>query len=145
MNVHSDISFFFRIEPDISTLTHQNGIKAAAINGKARMHKIRELQNLEAFYIAHLKEKAPEKPWNCPIRLTTAWYFKRPKNAKGIFKTTKPDTENLLKTLKDCMTKVGFWKDDALVAMDVNAKYWAIDGQPHGILIQLHDLTEENQ
>ena len=28
---------------------------------------------------------------------------------------TKPDTDNLQKLLKDCMTKCGFWKDDAQV------------------------------
>lgn len=144
MKCHSDIKFFFRIEPDISTLTHQNGIKPFVLNGKASMHKTKELENLEAFYISHLKKKAPEKPWNCPIYLKTAWYFKRPKGKKGRLKTTKPDTDNLIKTLKDCMKKAGFFKDDALVAVELTSKFWVDENQPHGIEIRMSDFTDLN-
>ena len=31
----------------------------------------------------------------------------------GEYRTTKPDTDNLQKLLKDCMTATGFWTDDA--------------------------------
>ena len=108
------------------------------------MHKTRELEALEAFYISHLKTRAPEKPWTCPIWLQTAWYFKKPKNAKGKLKTTKPDTDNLVKTLKDCMKKAGYFKDDALVAMELTAKFWAEETQAHGIEIKMIDLTDKN-
>ena len=32
---------------------------------------------------------------------------------------------NLNKLLKDCMTDVGFWKDDAQVASEICEKFWA--------------------
>lgn len=146
MTPHSDIEFFFRIEPDVSKLTHQNGIKPGVLgNGKPYIHKTPALENLEAFYISHLKSFAPASPWTCPIHLTTAWYFLRPARAKGIFKTTKPDTDNLVKTLKDCMKKAGFFTDDALVVIDTVAKYWFDASQKHGILIRLQDLSLINK
>lgn len=142
--MNNPIELFLRIEPDISTLTHQNGIKAAHRKGKTFVHKTRELKALEAFYISHLKTRAPEKPWTCPIWLQTAWYFKKPENAKGKLKTTKPDTDNLVKTLKDCMKKAGYFKDDALVAMELTAKFWTEENQAHGIEIEMIDLTDKN-
>ena len=39
--------------------------------------------------------------------------------------TSKPDTDNLVKLLKDVMTELHFWKDDAQVASEVIEKYWA--------------------
>ncbi|MGN1109503.1 MAG: RusA family crossover junction endodeoxyribonuclease, partial [Oscillospiraceae bacterium] len=37
----------------------------------------------------------------------------------------KPDTDNLQKLLKDCMTQLHFWRDDCLVASENVVKYWA--------------------
>ena len=139
--MNSDLHFFFRIEPDISTLTHQNGVKAAHRGGKTIIHKTRELENLEAFYVSHLKGFAPKKPWKCPIYLKTSWYFRRPKNKKGKLKTTKPDTDNLIKTLKDCMKQAGFFKDDALIAIELTSKFWVDDDQQHGIEVCMKDFS----
>lgn len=50
---------------------------------------------------------------------------------------SKPDTDNLQKLLKDCMTAVGFWKDDALVASELCEKFWA---QIPGIFIKIEVL-----
>ena len=38
---------------------------------------------------------------------------------------TKPDTDNLQKLLKDCMTAEHFWTDDALVCSEITEKFWA--------------------
>ena len=144
MKCRSDIRFFLRIEPDISKLTHQNGVKPFVLpNGKASIHKTRELENLEAFYISHLKSQAPETPWECPIRLTTAWYFLKPKGKKGKFKLTKPDTDNLIKTLKDCMKRAGYFVDDALVVVETTMKFWVDESEPHGIDIYMSDCSTE--
>ena len=124
---NSDIKLFVRLEPDAPKLTHQNGIEPAL--------------NLETKYIALLKPHAPPKPWNCPIHLTTVWHF-RSATQTG-WKTTAPDTDNVVKTLKDCMTKAGFYKDDALVCLETIAKLWAAPGAKHGVEIRLHDLTND--
>ena len=39
-------------------------------------------------------------------------------------KITKPDTDNMVKLLKDCLTKCSFWKDDAQVANETVVKVW---------------------
>ena len=44
---------------------------------------------------------------------------------------------NLQKLLKDCMTLVGFWTDDALVASDLCEKFWA---EVSGIYIKVEEL-----
>ena len=43
----------------------------------------------------------------------------------GQYKTTKPDIDNLQKLLKDCMTDLGYWKDDAQVASEIAEKFWS--------------------
>ena len=57
-------------------------------------------------------------PYRTGVRLFTKWCFPKGRNHKnGEYRITKPDTDNLQKMLKDCMTLVGFWQDDALVAV----------------------------
>ena len=55
----------------------------------------------------------------------------------GEYKITKPDTDNLQKLLKDCMTAVRFWSDDAQVASEVVEKFWA---DIPGIYIRVTEL-----
>ena len=140
---HSDIHLFMRLEPDVPTLTHQNGVEPA-VNPRTKkpfMHKTSDLLELEAKYVALLKPYAPPKPWKCPIHLTTIWHFRS--ETKSGWKTTRPDTDNLVKTLKDCMTKAGFYKDDAFVCLDTIGKVWAPPEHKHGVEIKRHDLTNE--
>jgi len=76
-----------------------------------------------------------------PIRLETVWCF--PASAthpSGTWKTSKPDTDNLQKALKDCMTKVGFWKDDALVVHDTVSKIY---NDVPGIWIGITPITQQ--
>ena len=47
------------------------------------------------------------------------------KHPDGSYRTTKPDTDNLQKLLKDCMTAEHFWTDDALVCSEITEKFWA--------------------
>jgi len=57
----------------------------------------------------------------------------------GEYRITKPDTDNLQKMLKDVMTRLGFWQDDALVASDFCEKFWA---ELPGIYIKIQPLNE---
>ena len=68
----------------------------------------------------------PEQPFTGAVQLIVKWCFPvSGKHSDGEYKTTKPDTDNLQKALKDIMTKLHFWKDDALVASEVVEKFWA--------------------
>ena len=42
-------------------------------------------------------------------------------------KITRPDTDNMVKLLKDCMTRLGFWTDDAQVCMETVRKSYAAE------------------
>lgn len=77
------------------------------------------------------------EPYKTGVRLITKWCFPKQNHENGEYRITKPDTDNLQKMLKDCMTKVGFWKDDALVASEITEKFWA--DQP-GIYIRIEEL-----
>jgi Holliday junction resolvase RusA-like endonuclease len=142
MTAPSDIELFLHFGEDIPTLTHQHGVKPGHANGKSYMYKTTDLKNLERLYRSLLSGYAPETPWNCPIELTTIWYFRRPDGNNDVFKTTKPDTDNMLKTLKDCLTKTKFWKDDSLVASEHTVKVYANPGERIGIQITIHSLEE---
>jgi Holliday junction resolvase RusA-like endonuclease len=72
------------------------------------------------------------------VRLTTWWCFPiKRKHHDGEYRTSKPDTDNLVKMLKDVMTDLHFWKDDAQVASEVIEKYWA---DIPGIYVKVENL-----
>lgn len=75
------------------------------------------------------------------VRLVTRWLFPPGRHVPGSYRTTKPDTDNLQKLLKDCMTAAGFWKDDALVASELCEKFWAEDNRHTGIYIRVEQLV----
>lgn len=66
--------------------------------------------------------------------------FPRGGHRDGEYRITKPDTDNLQKLLKDCMTDVGFWEDDAQVASEICEKFWA---EVPGIYICAEEIREE--
>lgn len=142
---NSDIHLFLRLEPDIPKLTHQNGIKTRVVNGHAQVYKTPALRDLEAKYMSLLRPYAPKEPWDVPIHLVTEWIFLKPKSAKGMLKTTKPDLNNLIKSFEDCMTRCGFWKDDALIYSHTSTKLWADENEPHGIRILIQDDSYLNK
>ena len=59
------------------------------------------------------------------VRLVVKWLFPRGKHPNGSYRTTKQDTDNLQKLLRDCMTAEHFWTDDALVCSEITEKFWA--------------------
>ena len=82
-------------------------------------------------------------PAGVPLSLTVKWCFsskevmrkiKSGKMKDGTPRVTKPDTDNLQKMLKDCMTRLGFWGDDAQVCEEHVGKYWT--AQP-GIYVRI--------
>ncbi len=73
---------------------------------------------------AYLKAYVPVEPLQGALKLGVKAYLPIPKKSKrwmaeaeaGIERpTTKPDMDNLIKQIKDCMTKMRFWHDDKQV------------------------------
>ncbi len=130
--------FFMPMKPP--TVTQQEH-EVTVINGKPRFYDPPELQAARAKLTAHLARHMPKEPYKCGVRLVTKWLFPKGKHADGEYKITKPDTDNLQKLLKDCMTSCGFWKDDALVASEIIEKFWAATP---GIYIKIEELENNH-
>lgn len=114
--------FFMFMNPP--TITHQE--KQVMIkNGKPVFYEPQELKTVRHKLTASLMEHKPEVPYTSGVRLITKWCFPKGRHHDGEYRITKPDTDNLQKLLKDCMTSCGFWKDDALVASEIVEKFWA--------------------
>ena len=126
--------FFMPMIPP--TCTHQEK-KVAIIRGKPVFYDTPEIKAAKNKLIGHLSGHKPQKAYDGGIRLVTKWCFPRGKHRDGEYRITRPDTDNLQKLLKDCMTLVGFWKDDAQVASEIVEKFWA---EIPGIYVQVMKL-----
>lgn len=131
--------FFIPMRPP--TVTHNaKQLHAFMRAGRpcAVLHDSPELKDARAKLHAHLAPHAPAKPLDGPVRLVVKWLFpaegRRP---DGSYKTSRPDTDNLEKALKDEMTRLGFWHDDAQVASEIVEKFWA---DTPGIYIEVSKL-----
>jgi Holliday junction resolvase RusA-like endonuclease len=83
-----------------------------------------------------LRPFVPEAPLEGEVCLATGWFFPTKTHREKSYRVTRPDTDNLQKLLKDCMTRVGFWKDDALICSEIVEKYYS--DEP-GIMIWIYD------
>ena len=93
---------------------------------KGRFYDPPEVKAARAKLIANLARYKPADKYTGPVRLVTKWCFPiTGKHKDGEYKYTRPDTDNLQKLLKDCMTACGYWVDDALVCSEVVEKFWA--------------------
>lgn len=133
------IEFFLPMEK-IPTTTHQQK-KVNVRNGKPIFYEPEELKNARAKFESLLSRHVPLDKLKGPVRLTVKWCFPMIKGVHtGQYKTTKPDTDNLQKLFKDCMTKLGFWKDDAQVASEIAEKFWS---EVVGIYVRVEEWDDE--
>ena len=76
--------------------------------------------------MAHLRQHVPAEPLSGPLELRAVWRFPCGRaHRDGEWRVMRPDTDNLQKLLKDCMTRCGFWHDDAQVVRETVEKLWA--------------------
>lgn len=131
------IEFFLHLIPP--TATHQE--KAVrVVNGKPRFYEPESLKAARAKLTGHLARHRPGAPLVGPLELVAGWYFPATDaHPDGSWRTTRPDTDNLQKLLKDCMTGVGFWQDDAQVCREIAEKFYS--NQP-GIRIRIKELVK---
>ena len=128
------MEFFMAMVPP--TITHQEK-QVHVVNGKPVFYEPAELKRARQKLIGHLAKYKPEDILEGPLELVTKWCFPRGKQSQGSYRISKPDTDNLQKLLKDCMTTVGFWKDDALVAREITEKFWGIHP---GIYVKIEEV-----
>lgn len=133
------MQFFLPMQPPTVT-HHDKQLRAYLKDGRPRavLHDSPELKNARAKLHAALAPHAPAAPYTGPVRLVVKWLFPSDgRHQDGEWKTTKPDTDNLQKALKDQMTALHFWKDDAQVTSEICEKFWA---DTPGIFIRVEEL-----
>lgn len=131
------LEFFMAMDPP--TITHQEH-KVMVRNGKPVFYNSPELKAARSKLTSCLGKYVPGRKMIGPIELVTKWCFPRGRHRDGEYRITKPDTDNLQKMLKDCMTDCGYWEDDALVCREITEKFWA---DIPGIYIRVTEFAVE--
>lgn len=129
-----EIGFFMAMDPP--TVTHQEK-QVHVVKGKPVFYEPEELKRVRVKLMAYLAKYVPDTSYTSGVELVTKWCFPRGRHSDGEYRTTKPDTDNLQKLLKDCMTALKFWSDDALVVREITEKFWA---EVPGIYIRIREL-----
>ena len=131
------MNFFIAMHPPTATAQER---KVKVVNGKPIFYDPPAVKSAKELLSAYLAQHRPPQPMIGGLSLRVLWLFPRGTHPHGAWRTTKPDTDNLQKMLKDCMTRVGFWEDDAQVAREIIEKRWS--DEPCGIYIEIEPLTE---
>ena len=128
------ISFFLPMKTIPTVTSQEKGVNFSA----HRIFTKPEVLDVKKEYISLLVPNRPKRPMRGPLKLTVVWCFPPQDRAPaGTYKATKPDTDNMIKLLKDCMTELSFWMDDAQVAVEHLSKGY---DDPSGIFIEVHEL-----
>ncbi len=132
------MQFFLNTNPPTATAQMK---QVRVVGGKPMFYDPPRVKEARQTLSALLSPHRPASPLVGPISLRVLWLFPKGKSHRnGEWRITKPDTDNLQKMLKDCMTRVGFWNDDAQVVREVVEKRWSDD--PAGIYIELEELED---
>ena len=129
------MKFTLNIEPPTATAQEK---QVRIVAGHPQFYEKPAAKQAKRILTAALMQHRPPKPFDGPVFLSVKWMFPKRKKDKfhgEIWKDTKPDTDNLQKGLKDCMTRCGYWKDDAQVVWEEAVKVWT-SGEP-GIVISI--------
>ena len=96
--------------------------------------QVQEEIALEALLLPH----CPLEPLQGQVMLKVGVYLPMPKSKTHIWKmkaasgeirpTSKPDLDNFIKHVKDCLTRANFWRDDAQVVgyLQHTGKYYSV-------------------
>jgi Holliday junction resolvase RusA-like endonuclease len=98
----------------------------ACVRGRhATTYKDKKQASRENAIMAYIAQHVPVEKLAGPLQLRVTAYMTVPKSkprkwregaiAGEIRPTTKPDLDNLIKQVKDCLTQMGVWEDDKLV------------------------------
>ena len=130
------MEFFLHMKPPTATAQEK---KVSLVNGKYIFYDPAPVKAAKKLLTGSLIIHRPEKPLCGPVSLSTVWLFPKGKSHKHReWRVTRPDTDNLQKLLKDCMTRCRFWYDDAQVVKENIEKRWSDD--PTGIYIEVKEL-----
>ena len=137
--VRSEFFLAMRKIPSVTNQEHR--VITQGKGKKAIFYDTPELAEARAKYVSLLAPYRPERPAEGPVMLKVYWCYAASKShPAGSWKVSRPDTDNMLKLFKDCMTRVGFWKDDAQVVLEVTGKRY---DQIEGVCVMVHEMGPE--
>ena len=107
-------------------------------DGKPHWYPSQAWSDAESAIRAHLERFRPAEPITAnPVILSVEWCFPLEGHADGEPYVKKPDTDNLDKGLKDIMTSLGWWDDDARVFAESIVK---LHSRVPGIRIDIEEV-----
>lgn len=127
------ISLYVPIVP-VGQMRARHGV----VNGHARTYKDQKQRRAEETLTAYLVRYQPSEPLDGPVMLGVRAYLPIPKSkprrwregaqAGRVRPTVKPDLDNLLKHVKDCLSQCRYWTDDRLVVgyLPGTGKYYSV-------------------
>jgi Holliday junction resolvase RusA-like endonuclease len=76
-----------------------------------------------------------------PVILTATFFFHRATGLHGkiVPHTVKPDADNLIKAVKDCLTRIEVYKDDSQVFEEKTRKFWTPGKSGTEIMIEVEE------
>lgn len=106
----------FFMPMQVPTATQQEK-KLGVRNGRPYTYPSEKWERARDELKSRLESHRPQEPIakGVPVVLTVTWCFPTKGHADGTPHVGKPDTDNLDKGLKDIMTELGWWADDAQV------------------------------
>lgn len=132
------ISFFIPLIPKAQKRSRSRAIKTKSGNWTAMNYKDKGQELEEDKLIAMLLDYKLESPWEGPVALNVIAYLPMPKSkskkwqyaavSREILPTKKPDLDNLLKHLKDCMKGIFYQDDKQIVAIQAFKYYGGLPG-----------------
>lgn len=138
-----DMIHFFVPMKRIPSATHQMKKLVVGRDGKPHTYEPPAVRETRALFMASFAKFHPDQPIMGPVALTTKWMYPPTKlHPEGTWKATKPDTDNLVKMLKDVLTSLGFWRDDAQVASECIQKFY-VSQSLSGIYVQIEPLDDD--
>jgi Holliday junction resolvase RusA-like endonuclease len=116
--------------------------KVSVIHGRPHFYEPPKVKEAKAWLRNHLAVYAPDEPFEGAVELYVLWAYHTNKK-KPAWKTTRPDTDNLVKMLKDVMTELGYWNDDAQVCYETSSKIVSCNPELYIEVKELKPYTEE--
>ena len=141
------INIFIPGDPDTVT-AQQKGIKIKRSRTGKYYPQFYEKPEVEAANNKlswQLMDFKPAEPISGPVEVMIVWEFaigNRPKRNINTFRTSRPDLDNLNKSIMDILTKLQFWKDDSQVAKLLLIKRW-VEDKNAGIHIIINSINAE--
>ena len=105
--------------PIVPTRSTAQGKRISARGGKSpRVFKTKQLNQWETVFTLMLKQSAPATPLEGPVKVHVKFVYLAPKSWPKHLRETelemtgKPDGDNAIKGILDCLTRAGYWVDD---------------------------------